>query len=729
MLDRGTVRLAYSEPERRDPTTKDTLSGHAPRRATDAAPQPIDNWLRRVLENTSDVICVLRADGSFRYISPAVERVLGYPPEVLLGRVGFDYVHAEDKAFVAESFAQLLETSGMHAPLQFRVRTKEGSSRHVEAIPNNRLDDPILRGVVFTFRDHSDRVRVEEALREAEERYRTLVEQIPAVTYIDKVTDGPDEPIYTSPQIEEMLGYTPEEWLEGHLWSECLHPDDKERVLTADGRFEAGGEPFSEEYRLIAKDGSVVWVREEAVVTRNDAGEPQYWQGVIFDITERKNLEEELQHRAFHDTLTGLPNRALFSDRLRHAVERTRRETGKIAVLLLDLDDFKLVNDSLGHSAGDELLVDVGERLLASLRTGDTAARLGGDEFAVLLENLADVDEAERVAERISDTLRPPFALGERETLVTASIGIAFDGTADTNKGPEELMRDADVAMYRAKRSGKARYALFEENMSARAMERLELIDDLLRALAREELALHYQPKVSLATGRIVGFEALLRWEHPERGLLLPERFVPLAEETGLIVPIGRWVLREACHTAREWQQQYPCDPPLVVCVNLSSKQLRDPDLFRDVHRIIRESDLEPSSLDLEITESVAMEDASATAATLEELHALGVRVIIDDFGTGYSSLSRLERFSVDYIKIDRSFVGRLDGESGAGVLVKAMIDLAHALGIEVVAEGVETAGQLERLREMGCGLAQGYYFSRPQPREAIQVLLEEQHL
>ena len=634
--------------------------------------------------------------------------MLGYPPDVLLGTVGFDYVHTEDAAFVAESFAQILKRPGVHAPLQFRVRTKDGSSRHVEAIPNNRLDDPILRGVVLTFRDLSDRVRVEEALREAEERYRTLVEQIPAVTYIDKVTDGPDEPIYTSPQIEEMLGYTSEEWLRGRLWSQCLHPDDRERVLAADERFENGRESFSEEYRLIAKDGSVVWVREEAVETRDYAGEPQYWQGVIFDITERKNLEEELQHRALHDTLTGLPNRALFSDRLRHAVDRTRRETGKIAVLLMDLDDFKLVNDSLGHRAGDELLVDVGGRLLASLRTADTAARLGGDEFAVLLENLADVGEAERVAERILDTLRPPFALGERETLVTASIGIAFDDTTATNQGPEELMRDADVAMYRAKRSGKARYALFEESMSAKVMERLELIDDLLRALAREELALRYQPKVSLATGRIVGFEALLRWEHPERGLLLPEGFVPLAEETDLIVPIGRWVLREACHQARAWQQRYPCDPPLVVCVNLSAKQLRDPALFRDVHQVIRESGLEPSGLDLEITESVAMEDASATVATLEELHALGVRVIIDDFGTGYSSLSRLESFPVDYIKVDRSFVSRLEEETGARVLVKAMIDLAHALGLEAIAEGVETAGQLERLREMGCDLAQG---------------------
>jgi diguanylate cyclase (GGDEF)-like protein/PAS domain S-box-containing protein len=686
---------------------------------------------RTLVEQLPAVVYIdtLEGAGYAGYTSPQAEAMLGYPLEAWDADPLFwtTLLHPEDKErVVAENTRANVASEAL--VLEYRMLSHDGRVvwiRDESVVLHDETGQPLHRqGALF---DITERKEAEKALRETEVRYRTLVEQIPAVTYIDKVTDGPDEPIYTSPQIEGMLGYTPEEWMEGRLWAERLHPDDRERIKAADERFEAGGEPFSEEYRLIAKDGSVVWVREEAVETRNDAGERQYWQGVIFDITERKNLEEELQHRAFHDTLTGLPNRALFSDRLGHAVDRTRRDAGEIAVLLMDLDDFKVVNDSLGHSAGDELLVDVGERLLTSLRAGDTAARLGGDEFAVLLENMSDLSEAERVAERIGDTLRPPFAVGERETLVTASIGIAFGGTAAANKGPEELMRDADVAMYRAKRSGKARYALFDETMSTRAMERLDLIDDLLRALAREELALHYQPKVSLATGQIVGFEALLRWEHPERGRLLPERFVSLAEETGLIVPIGRWVLREACHTAREWQQLYPCDPPLVVCVNLSAKQLRDPDLFRDVHQILHESGLEPSSLDLEITESVAMEDAPATAVRLEELHALGVQVIIDDFGTGYSSLSRLESFPVDYIKIDRSFVGRLEEKTGAAVLVKAMIDLSHALGIEVIAEGVETAGQLERLRVMGCDLAQGYYFSRPQPSEAIQVLLEKQ--
>ncbi len=440
------------------------------------------------------------------------------------------------------------------------------------------------------------------------------------------------------------------------------------------------------------------------------------------DSTDRKALEEKLQHQAFHDPLTGLPNRALFSDRLQHAVARVRRQGGKVAVLFVDLDNFKIVNDSLGHDAGDELLVGVAGRLRASLRTGDTAARLGGDEFALLLEDLEDVGEATRVAERIADKLRVPFALDDRETFVTASIGVALGATTERS---EDLLRDADLAMYRAKQSGKARYALFEEAMSARALERLELSNDLHRALEQVEFAVHYQPKVSLATGRTVGFEALVRWEHPERGEVLPDRFVPLAEETSLIASIGQWVLREACRQTKGWLRRYPSDPPLIVCVNLSARQLRDPNLYGVVDQILEETRLEPSSLGLEITESVAMEDAPATAVALKGLHALGVRVIMDDFGTGYSSLSYLEKFPVDYVKIDRSFVGELEEESGARELVKGMIDLVHALGLEAIAEGVETAGQLERLRELGCDMAQGHYFSRPLPSGTASSLLE----
>jgi diguanylate cyclase (GGDEF)-like protein/PAS domain S-box-containing protein len=728
VLDRGYANLNHSGPDRHDPTTNTSSSAHATEHGQGAVAHPSDDWLHTVLENTSDVICVLKADGSFRYISPAVKRVLGYLPEALVGMVGIDYVHTEDAAFVAESFAQILKTPGVHAPLQLRVRTADGSLRYVEAIPNNQLDDPTLKGVVVTFRDLTERVRMEEVLREAQERYRTLVEQLPAVVYVDTLK-GPGFAAYTGPQAEAMLGYPLDAWDADPLfWTKLLHPDDKEHVVAENTRANVAGESLVLEYRMISRDGRVVWIRDESVLLRDEAGQPLHRQGVLFDITERKALEEQLQHQAFHDTLTGLANRALFSERLQHAVARTQRHGGKVAVLFMDLDNFKFVNDSLGHKAGDELLVDVAGRLRASLRPEDTAARLGGDEFAVLLEDLVDVGEATRVVERIADKLRSPFDLGERETFVTASIGVAIGGANGAKKWPEELMRDADMAMYRAKRSGKARYALFEEAMSARALERLELTNDLRQALAREEFAIQYQPKMSLATGRIVGFEALVRWEHPERGQLLPGRFVPLAEETDMIALIGQWVLREACHQAREWQRQYHSDPPLVVCVNLSARQLHATNLYRVVDQILQESGLEPDSLDLEITESVAMEDAPATAAALKELDTLGVRMIIDNFGTGYSSLSHLERFPVDYIKIDRSFVGKLEEETGARVLVKAMIDLVHALGLAVIAEGVETAGQLEWLREMGCDMAQGHYLARPLPSKAAQVLLEKQH-
>jgi EAL domain-containing protein (putative c-di-GMP-specific phosphodiesterase class I) len=334
------------------------------------------------------------------------------------------------------------------------------------------------------------------------------------------------------------------------------------------------------------------------------------------------------------------------------------------------------------------------------------------------------VDEATRAAERIGDKLRFPFVLEERETFVTASIGVALGGT--TTKRQEDLLREADLAMYQAKHSGKARYAVFEEAMSARTLERWELGNDLRRALEREEFTVHYQPKVSLATGRIVGLEALVRWEHPKRGQMLPGQFVSLAEETGVMVSIGRWVLREACRQATEWQRRYTSDPPLVVCANLSARQLRDPGIDRTVACILSETGLDPSSLQLEITEGAAMEDASTTTTVIEELRALGVRVSIDDFGTGYSSLSYLERFRVDSIKIDSSFVGTLEEETGTKVLVQGMIDLAHALGLEVIAEGVETAEQLTRLREMRCDLAQGHYLSEPLPNEAVDKLLAQ---
>ena len=442
------------------------------------------------------------------------------------------------------------------------------------------------------------------------------------------------------------------------------------------------------------------------------------------EIAERRELEEQLTHQAFHDPLTGLPNRTLFLDRLDLALEHAGRREGKVAVLFMDLDDFKVINNSLGHEVGDQVLLAVAERLENSMLTEETVARFGGDEFTVMLEDIASASDAARVAERIEEALRAPFVLRGRERFVTTSVGIAFSGQSEER--PSDLLRNADLAMYQAKAKGKNRHAVFEPGMDDRALERLELESDLRRALERDELRVHYQPKVSLESVEIVAMEALVRWEHPERGLLSPARFVPVAEEIDLIVSIGRWVLKEACRQARRWQDRLQGRPPLKVCVNLSAKQFQHYALSEEVEAALRETGLDPASLDLEITESVVMKDAPATLATLRELKGLGVNLAIDDFGTGYSSLSYLRRFPVDFLKVDRSIIEGLSKDPKNEAILSAVVTLAHALDEQVVAEGVETARQLARLREIGCDFAQGYYFAKPLPSEAAGALLAE---
>jgi diguanylate cyclase (GGDEF)-like protein/PAS domain S-box-containing protein len=443
---------------------------------------------------------------------------------------------------------------------------------------------------------------------------------------------------------------------------------------------------------------------------------------IVRDNTTRKELERQLAHQAFHDGLTGLPNRVLFMDRLSHALVRAARSRRAVAVLFLDLDRFKVINDSLGHDVGDQVLIAVSQQLARTIRAGDTVARLGGDEFTVLLEDIADPSEARAVAERIMAALQTPFALAGHEVCITTSIGIAFSAAGQT--GAEDLVRDADAAMYRGKSTGKARYEIYDSTMHARALERLQLEEELRHGIERGELRVHYQPKIELATGRIAGVEALVRWQHPDRGLISPADFVALAEETGLILPLGRWVLAEACRQARCWQDRYPDRPPLTVSVNLSVRQFQHPSLVEDVARVLRQTGLEPGRLVLEITEGIVMEAAEASSAALQRLKDLGVRLAIDDFGTGYSSLSYLKRFPVDMLKIDRSFVDGLGRDPGDAAIIHAVTGLAHTLGLKVTAEGIETADQLVRLRLAGCDLGQGYYFSRPLPIEAVDALL-----
>jgi diguanylate cyclase (GGDEF)-like protein len=437
-----------------------------------------------------------------------------------------------------------------------------------------------------------------------------------------------------------------------------------------------------------------------------------------------EETKEHFRHAAFHDSLTGLPNRAMFTELLKAEIESSkRRGEHMFAVLFLDLDRFKNINDSLGHTHGDLLLVAFAERLERTLRPIDTLARFGGDEFAILLSGMSDATDAVRVAQRIQDELSQPFVLDKNSAFATASIGIALSSSGYDR--PDDILRDADIAMYRAKENGKARYEVFDHGMHARAVSRLQLESDLRQAIERNEFCVYYQPIVSLETGRLAGFEALVRWNHPRRGLVSPADFIPVAEETGLIVPIGEWVLNEACARVRQWQIDSPSHRSLSLSVNLSARQVAQPDLLNRIKEALENSKLNSHCLKLEITESVVMENAEAAAQMFKQLRSLGVQLSIDDFGTGYSSLSYLHRFPLNYLKIDRSFVSRLTTDND-NAIVRTISTLARNLGMEVIAEGIETEEQFQQLKMLGCEYGQGYLFSRPVANEGVDHLLSQ---
>jgi diguanylate cyclase (GGDEF)-like protein/PAS domain S-box-containing protein len=562
-------------------------------------------------------------------------------------------------------------------------------------------------------------------LRESEERYA-----LAARGANDGLWDWDlrSNQIYFSPRWKAMLGYeesevgnSPDEWFRR------VHPEDLEQVnLDISAHLEGLNPHFGSEHRVQHKDGTYRWVLCRGLAVRDADGVAYRMAGSQTDITDRKRAEEQLIHDAFHDALTGLPNRALFMDRLSLAVERAKRSQDHLfAVLFLDLDRFKLVNDSLGHTLGDQLLITVARRLKTCLRTVDTAARLGGDEFVILLDDIEDAGSATRVAERVLEVLALPSDLNGHEAFITASIGIVLSETG--YERADDILRDTDIAMYRAKALGRARYVVFDAAMRATALARMDLETGLRRAFDRHEFRLYYQPIVSLATGRIAGLEALLRWQHPERGLIAPAEFIPVAEETELILPIGLWVLREACRQMHQWQTKYPAGPPLTISVNLSSKQVTQPDLPAQVEQILAETGLDARSLVLEVTESAIMDDAEIANAVLSELKAMGIQVQMDDFGTGYSSLSYLHQLPIDAIKVDHSFISTMNGNSDNSYLVPTIIALAHDLGMETVAEGIETADQLAQLGKLGCEWGQGYYLFRPLDSESAEALIAKE--
>jgi diguanylate cyclase (GGDEF)-like protein/PAS domain S-box-containing protein len=532
---------------------------------------------------------------------------------------------------------------------------------------------------------------------------------------------------YVSPSVERVLGYRRAE-LERKPLIALLQPDDGPRALESFAALADEDLPSTAlmEFSIRHRDGE--WLEAETLRT-NLLTDPTV-EGIVLntrDISERKAFERQLERHAFYDTVTGLANRALFRDRVDHALSQVVRTGLGVAVLFMDLDDFKVVNDSFGHAVGDALLKQVGERLTDSLRASDTAARLGGDEFAILLEETDDGIDPSGVAERILEALDTPFHVEGRDLGVRASIGIAFGNGKRGSEATEELLRNADVAMYMAKGQGKSRCEVYQPTMHKSMLRRLELKADLQRALEQNEFVLHYQPLINLATQEISGLEALVRWEHPERGTIPPLEFIPLAEETGLIIPLGSWVLDTACHEARRLQQQYPEHPPLSMSVNLSSRQLQWPGIVAEVRNALRVSGLQPSSLTLEVTESVMMQNVDLSVLRLRELKALQVDLAIDDFGAGYSSLNYIRRFPVDILKVDKSFVDRIEEGGEELALTAAIIDLAKVLKLRPVAEGVERAAQLERLLDLGCDFGQGYYFARPATIDVVEQRIAEE--
>ena len=658
---------------------------------------------------------VLIQGDRFIYANARFAEMLGYSLEELAQLSVAETIHLEDRPRVAESMRERLAGSA-RGHWQFRGLRKDGSSLHFEVHGKAvvHVGNPALSGVIL---DVTDRVAEERAARAADRKLRELLENMELLA-VQQDLDGRVE--FCNAALLRLCGKKREEVV-GKDWFDTFVTKE-ERIERRRAFDETGVREAQAEREIITPEGEKRLISWSVIALRDEQGALSGSASIGVDITENRRTAEKLLHDAFHDSLTGLPNRALFMDRLslRLALQK-RRQGALFSVLFLDVDRFKVVNDSLGHVRGDELLVAIGRRLSACLRPGDTVARLGGDEFTILLEDVASRVQAVKVADRIQEELRAPFLLGGQEVFSGVSVGIAH-GNAQY-AGPEDILRDADTALYRAKAQGRARSIEFDPSMHDRAVALLQLETDLRRALDRHELRLHYQPVVSLRTGRITGAEALVRWQHPERGLVLPGEFIPLAEETGLILPIGAWVLVEACRQARQWQDRLSL-PSLEMGVNLSSKQFMQPDLVAQLAGVLRETGLSPRCLRLEVTESLLMEKGSRVADSMTELRAMGVRIDLDDFGTGYSSLSYLHQFPIDTLKIDRSFVQRLGTTEDGTEIVSHILSLAASLGLEVVAEGVETAGQLVQLRQLHCPAAQGNHLSRAVEIGPFEALL-----
>ena len=597
-------------------------------------------------------------------------------------------------------------------------RRKDGTTFSVE-VGVGSIDYGERRMILASVRDITERKRAEKALRRSEANLAEAQRIAQLGSWEWNLKTGE---VWWSDEAYRIHGFEPHQFSPNlKIVEELFHPDDRYLFREFLDDASAETESYDFEHRIVRPEGDVRWIHRRGEVVRGEGGEEALRIiGTDHDTTEHKRAEERLHYQATHDLLTGLPNRSLLADRLEHALRRTSGRRGCMtAVMFVDLDNFKVVNDSLGHKVGDRLLVAAGERFRGCLRPEDTLARFGGDEFVVLVDDFENPEDAVRVAKRIIEAYRKPFVLEGQEVFIKPSIGISLVAARTASTSSEEVLRDADIAMYRAKEEGLG-YRVFEPVMYEQALGRLKLENELQRAIELEEFAVYYQPIVDLQSGKVWGVEALVRWQHPERGLLEPKEFIATAEQSGLIVPIGELVLKQACEQAKEWQERYSHIQPLVMSVNLSARQLHCLDLARTVEGALQESGLEAGYLSLDITETVYVRASEGNIATLDELKRLGVQISIDDFGVGYSSLSYLKRLPADDLKLDQSFVAGIRRNAKDTAIVQTLIDLAHTLGMKVIAEGVESIDQAEQLKEMGCELAQGYHYAGPLPIQAL---------
>jgi diguanylate cyclase (GGDEF)-like protein/PAS domain S-box-containing protein len=645
-------------------------------------------------------------------------RILGIAPDSAPnGDFLASMIHPDDRPAATQAWLAVLEF-GTDADVAARLTRGDGELRFVRIRMTAEVgEDARVLKVVGTVMDDTDRVLAENVQRAAEARFEVGFEQAAIGTAIVDISGNLAR---VNPAICRLLGETAQE-LMSRSWGNDPHESEPSLWVQVRAAFAAGRDTYSAEHRFAKPDGTFVWAMTHVTLVRDEQGKSQYSFVQLQDVTERKRIEEDLAHQALHDPLTGLANRVLLTDRLVHGLAGSRRRGTRLGVMFLDIDQFKAVNETLGHGSGDALLKQTASRIAEAIRPGDTLARVGGDEFVIVCDETTALG-TEAIAVRVLSSLGQPGTIGGQNVHVTACIGIAV---ADDDATPETLLRDSGAAMYRAKLAGQGRIAHFDDAVRVLAAQRSAMAASLRHAIERHELTVHYQPIVDLATGALVSAEALLRWNHPDRGLVSPDEFIPIAEETGLIVPIGAWVLEQSCAQLALWQDTHIT---MSVAVNLSVRQVGAPDIVSLVKDVLARTGARPESLCLELTESVLMDDVESARWTLASLKALGVRLAIDDFGTGYSSLSYLKRFPVDAVKVDRTFVVGLGGDPHDSALVAAIVAMASALDLEVTAEGVETHSQLENLMRLGCQRAQGFYLARPMPAAEMSALIAQHH-